>query len=204
MTKRYSGIFYSTRSDYKRCRCIYVCMLNVVASFVDDCRNVSRTLLSERTGYLALYPNSRSNPSSSVGPAACPWILLAQPGERFNVTWRLPSIYHQDFLEYPEPPSGGVASGPSSSSSSAASLLFRCPASWRFVESGDETQYAACVSNLRKPKERNYISKTHRLEIYYTGSPAPAASTSGLSTHKTFRLPVLHYQGFSSNSRFFV
>src|SRR6218665_1319413 len=172
---------------------IYIYNANIIslASFVDDCRNGSKTVLFQSSGYLALYPNNwnrdlTSSLSSSAAAAAgasfspCPWTLVAEPGERFNVTWRLPSIFHQDFQEYPEQPS------PSSSSSA-----FQCSASWKFLDSGDETQYAACVSNLRRPKERSYISKTNRLEVHYTGS---VVSISGLF-HKHPRLPVLQYTG---------
>jgi len=74
--------FFSFLSAKFRCLC--------TASFSDDCTDGNETVLTSGEGYLAMFPRRPSVVDDQV-TASCPWILSAETGRRFNVTWRLAS-----------------------------------------------------------------------------------------------------------------
>ena len=173
----------------------------VSASFIDDCKNVNHTILSNGHGYLTLHPKNPHQSFEHQQPHLCSWILVTEPGKRFNITWRLPSAA---LLNDPFEASSQVVGnnrglalgdkfhGVASSASAAAATAF-CGVSWKFVDSGEEIHYAACVSGLRKPQGRMYISKSNHVQIQFTGSLF--TSSLLLSSKHHLRLPVLHYKG---------
>lgn len=78
-------------------RRLYV-VVYLPASFTDDCTHGNVTILTETEGYLALFtrPPLPGNGGRDVtgrdhGSKSCPWLLTAEIGKRFNVSWRLPA-----------------------------------------------------------------------------------------------------------------
>jgi hypothetical protein len=68
------------------------------ASFTDDCTHGNVTILTETEGYLALFTRPpppgngvRDTSGRDHGSKPCPWLLMAETGKRFNVSWRLPA-----------------------------------------------------------------------------------------------------------------
>ena len=169
----------------------------VIASFTDDCTHLNQTTLSRQDGYLALFPRSSrsdTDPPAHHPPPLCPWVLIADPGRRFNISWRLPASGHDSDITGAAPlPEVGLPSAPDAAGAGAI-----CASSWRFVDAEvrEVVQYAACVSNIRKPQERTFVSKGSRLEIHFTGRAMQGGggATGGMqSRHRP--LPVLHYKG---------
>ena len=67
------------------------------ASYTDDCVHNNITILAEPEGYLALFARPfggtgfRELSGRDHASKTCPWLLVAETGRRFNVSWRLPA-----------------------------------------------------------------------------------------------------------------
>ena len=204
-----------------------------LASFTDDCTHGNISLLTNTDGYLALYPKtSAARPAArptcpwvlSVDAGRrfnVTWRLPASTGahDAFESHHQVhgggtsTSLGTASDLQGaggvgPSAGGGGGGSGgggpPSGGVSAAAAAVALCAASWRFVDGGEETRYAACLSNFIKPQERTFTSRGSRLEIHFTGLISSTGGGGGgggvggqiaAPAMRNDRLPVLHYTG---------
>ncbi|ESO08504.1 hypothetical protein HELRODRAFT_169362 [Helobdella robusta] len=172
--------------------------------------NLDSNVPTINNGFLVLHPYFQyfhpSDPyviHDDATTKSCPWILETDPGRKFNVTWRVPSStlllmdgsdlvplnddlgignhQHPNYSPIQPQHQQHLLPPPSSSTSSAT----YCGYAWKFVDGEEEMFYAACVSGVKKPQMRFFLSKTNRLEVHYTGSS---------QKREHARLPLLEFK----------